>query len=242
MIVSCHIPKTAGVSFATALQKVYGDRFFWDLSHAAIGRAMWAENRIPIEQVAVRWMERYKRPPLDGIECIHGHFPLRKYLPLAFNKNNIFIVWLREPLRWRMSLYYYWKAAYPHPTNKFLNRIFDENWDPEKFCLDPTYDNQQSLFLKWFPWQRINFIGVTDNYASDLEHLSRHVLHRELHIHNLNQSNKPELPLGGSFGNRFLRQFEAKNQVDYRNYRAARRISDARAVSHFHDQRLAPAK
>jgi hypothetical protein len=231
MFISCHIPKTAGISFATALQEVFGERFFWDRSHEAIGNAMWAENRLSPETIAVRWMERYKPPSLRGIDCIHGHFPLRKYLWLAFNKNNFFIVWLREPLRWRISLYYYWKELYPHPTNKLLNRVFDENWDLERFCLDPTYDNRQSLFLAWFPWYRINFIGVTDNYTSDLDYLSRNILHHEMTPCKKNESKKPDGLLDRGFGSQFLRRFESNNRIDYRNYRAARRISDARALN-----------
>jgi hypothetical protein len=230
MLISCHIPKTAGVSFATALREAYGDRFLWDRSHATIGAAMWADKRIPPESVAVRWLDRYQRPPLRGISCLHGHFPLRKFLPLAFNRNNVFVVWLREPLRWRISLYYYWKEAYPHPTNRLLNRVFDENWDLERFCLDRTYNNHQSLFLAWFPWYRINFIGVTDNYASDLTYLSQSILHRELNLHNMNQSRKPERLPQEDFGSQFFRRFESSNRLDYRNYRAALRVSDKRAA------------
>ena len=73
-----------------------------------------------------------------------------------------------------------------------LNRIFDENWDLERFCFDPTFDNDQSRYLAWFPWCRINFIGVTENYASDLNYLSRQILHRELTLHHLNPSKKPD--------------------------------------------------
>ncbi len=151
MLISCHIPKTAGVSFANALGQVFGERFFWDRSHETITAAMFDENRMPIEAVGILWLNRYKRPSLRGISCVHGHFPLRKYLPLAFSRSNVFIVWLREPLQCRISHYYYWKQSYPHPTDRFLNRIFDENWDLERFCLDPTLDNYQSRFWHGSP-------------------------------------------------------------------------------------------
>jgi hypothetical protein len=230
LIVSCHIPKTAGISFATALGEVFRERFFWDRSHETIIAAMYDENRVPLESVPVRWLNRYKPPSLRGISCIHGHFPLRKYLPWAFNRNNIFIAWLREPLLWRISLYYYWKQLYPHPTEKYLNQIFDENWDLERFCLDRTFDNYQSRYLAWFPWRRINFIAVTENYASDLNYLSRCILNCELTLHTLNQTKKPDGPLHRGFDSRFLRRFQFNNRADYRNYRAARRASDARAL------------
>ena len=231
MIISCHIPKTAGISFATALHEVFGERFFWDRSHETIIAAMYDENRFSLENVPVQWLNRYKPPALRGIDVVHGHFPLRKYLSLAFNRNNVFIVWLREPLQWRISLYYYWKQLYPHPIEKYLNRMFYENWDLERFCLDLTFDNYQSRYLKWFPWHRINFIGVTENYSSDLDYLSRYILHREMTFHKKNQSVKPDgVPPDGGFDSQFHQRFESNNRLDYRNYRAARHASDARAL------------
>jgi hypothetical protein len=230
MLVSCHIPKTAGTSFAAALSEVFGDRFFWDLSHGSIIPAMCADNRFPVETVPIRWLSRYKRSSLRGVGCVHGHFPLRKYVSLAFDRKNIFVVWLREPLQWRISLYYFLKQNYPHPTDGYINRIFDQNWDLERFCADPTYDNHQSLFLAWFPWWRINFVGVTENYASDLAYLSRHILHREMPFYKKNETKKPDGLLDGSLGGRFLQRFESNNRVDYRHYRKALLASNARAL------------
>ena len=229
MIISCHIPKTAGVSFATALHEAYGEGFLWDRSHETLIAAMYNENRFPLESVPVRWLNRYRPPCLRGVSCIHGHFPLRKHHLQACDRNNVFIVWLRDPLPWRISLYYYWKQFYPDPTDKYLNRIFDANWSLERFCLDRTFDNYQSRYLAWFPRSRIDFIGVVENYASDLDYLSQRILRREIVEHRLNQTKKPDDFRGGDFGGEFLRRFEANNQVDYRNYRDARRMSDARA-------------
>jgi hypothetical protein len=239
MLISCHIPKTAGTSFFTALQEVYGERFLLDLSHEKIIPAMYAEDSQPHESIPVRWLGRYRAPKLQDISCIHGHFPLRKFLPLAFNRDNIFVVWLREPLQWRISLYYFWKQLYPHPVAKYLNRFFDEGWDLERFCSYPMLDNYQSRYLAWFPWYRINFVGVTEHYESDLHHFSRRVLGRELTLCNLNQGKKPsDLPSDGGFGKTFMRRFESRNRHDYRNYRAARRASDARFVEwEFGDRR-----
>jgi hypothetical protein len=231
LLVSCHIPKTAGVSFATSLGEVYREQFLWDRSHEPIIAAVYDENRFPVESVPIRWLNRYKPPALRGISCVHGHFPLRKYLPWAFNRNNIFIVWLREPLQWRISLYHFWKQLYPHPTEKYLNQIFDQDWDLERFCLDPTFDNYQSRYLAWFPRWRINFIGVTENYASDLKYLSQRVLHRELTLHKLNQTKKTDKSLERGFDTQFFRRFTSNNRSDYRNYQAARVASDARAMN-----------
>jgi hypothetical protein len=233
LIISCHIPKTAGVSFATSLSEAYREQFLWDRAHETLIAAMYDENRVPVESVPIRWLDRYKPPALRGISCVHGHFPLRKYLPWAFNRNNIFIVWLREPLKWRISLYYFWKQLYPHPTEKYLNQIFDEDWSLERFCLDPTFDNYQSRYLAWFPRWRINFIGITENYSSDLKYLSQRVLHREMATHRLNQTKnkKPDDLLQRGFDDEFLRRFAANNRADYRSYQAARRASDARAMN-----------
>jgi hypothetical protein len=231
MFISCHIPKTAGTSFAVALREAFGKRFYWDRSAETIVGNMFVENKVPMESVPARWMDRYKPPAVPGVSCIHGHFPLRKYLSWAFNWKNVFVTWLREPLRRRISMYYFWKACYPCPTNKYLNRIFDENWDIEKFCSDPALDNDQSRFLARFPWHRINFVGVTENYASDLAYVSQYILHRELTMHLANVSQKPSKSSKADFGSQFLQDFERRNRVDYRNYRAALRASEARAAA-----------
>ena len=112
MLISCHIPKTAGIGFATALGEVFGDRFLWDESCATVIEAMNRDNRVPLNSVPVRWLDQYERPNLRGLRCVHGHFPLRKYLPLAFDLANVFVVWLREPLERQISQYYYWKPVF----------------------------------------------------------------------------------------------------------------------------------
>ncbi len=70
---------------------------------------------------------------------------------------------------------------------------------------------------------------MTENYASDLDYFSRHILHREMPLYNLNQSRKPDGLQDEGFGSRIRRRFESNNRADYRNYRKARLASDARA-------------
>jgi hypothetical protein len=231
MFISCHIPKTAGTSFAVALREAFGERFYWDRSAETIVGKMFAENRVPMESVPVKWMHRFKPPAVPGVACIHGHFPLRKYLSWAFNWKNVFVTWLREPLRRRISMYYFWKACYPCPTNRYLNRIFDENWDLDRFCSDPVIDNDQSRFLARFPWRRINIVGVTENYASDLAYISQHVLRCKLKLYRENVTQGAGRSSIADFGNQFLRDYERRNWIDYRNYRAALRASEARAAT-----------
>jgi hypothetical protein len=230
MLISCHIPKTAGLSFATALSEAFGEGFLWDRSQETIVSAMYEENRVPAERIPIRWLCRYKPPSKRNAECIHGHFPLGKYLLWAFDRKNIFIVWLREPLQWRISLYYFLKQNYPHPSDKYLNSLFDNNCDLEKFCTDPTFDDYQSRYLARFPRRRIDFIGVTENYASDLAYISRHILRRNLSFCKINQTRKPAGLLDEGFSDEFRNQFESRNQIDYRNYRTARCASDARSL------------
>ena len=235
MLISCHIPKTAGFSFATALRNVYGESFLWDMSHESILAQMFAQRQLSVEEVTVAWLDRYEPPRLTTssggrLQCIHGHFPLRKYLRHAFDPRNKFVVWLREPLQWRISLYYFFQGVYPHPSDMFVNKVFGEKWDLERFCMDETFDNYHSRYLARFPSLRINFIGVTENYASDLDYLSRNVLRRELPLYHVNRSRKPADLSEKQFDAGFLRRFESKNELDYRVYRRARRVSDLRAA------------
>ena len=151
MLISCHIPKTAGTSFGTALGEVFGDRFLWDKSCAPIIDDMNNDERVPVESVPAAWLDRYERPALQGFDCVHGHFPLRKYLTLAFDLRNVFMVWLREPLQRQVSQYYYWKQLYPHPVEKFINRVVEEEWDIERFCLHPVLQTIRRATWRGFP-------------------------------------------------------------------------------------------
>ena len=83
MLVSCHIPKTAGVSFGTALQEVFGERIL--LGSVLVRRLLRhcsTTNRIPVESVATAVDEPLQAAPFTRHFLYSRPFPASK-VPLV---------------------------------------------------------------------------------------------------------------------------------------------------------------
>lgn len=89
MIVSCHVPKTAGTSFGELLVKNFGDRVLLDYGD----RVGWDTD----EGIAWRESRNLLNKPLPSkVHCVHGHFYLSKYLSLQPNLRVVTFV--RDPV------------------------------------------------------------------------------------------------------------------------------------------------
>lgn len=183
-LISLHIPKTAGTSFRNILKDVYGD-----------SRVARLDIRSEIELNG----KVFKGSTLSNkIRVIHGHF---KYFRLM-NKFEIapdvpMITWFRDPVERVISNYYY------------LNNILMGKYgDSEKMVnlfnrmikTLPQYAeyegnrNRMSKFLEGTDPERFLFIGLTDHYEEDLEHLAKILNWEGFSIRKQNiTGNKPEV-------------------------------------------------
>jgi hypothetical protein len=102
MIVSIHVPKTAGTAFGLALRADFGERLRADYGD-------WAGYNSPeaIAHRAVRSSEMRSRRNelLEHFDVIHGHFVADKYLNL-FPRTD-FVAFLRDPYQQTLSNYYF---------------------------------------------------------------------------------------------------------------------------------------
>lgn len=174
LIISIHMPKTAGVSFRATLEEHFGDGFRHDYADYPL-------NQIPElrNESALRAKRAVEPEEYSEALCVHGHFLPMKYLGLAQHRDCKFVTWLREPLARLVSHYHYWHLTYDQasPTTAALHRkVVEESWTLEQFCLSDELRNVYAQFLNGFPVTALDFIGITEFYDEDLQYFSDHYL------------------------------------------------------------------
>lgn len=169
MLISVHLPKTAGTSFRDVLQSHFGEDLRLDYGDVPI-------NRTPLcrKSIALTSMTRYALRPPRGPRCIHGHFLAVKYRCI---RDASFVMWLRDPAERLASHYHFWRKTFDPKTAPPLHqRMMDEGWSLERFCLGPELRNLYHIFLWGLPRERIAYIGVSEHFDEDLPEFSRRVL------------------------------------------------------------------
>lgn len=185
MLVSVHMPKTAGMSFRSSLEEHFGEGFRPDYEDYPLAKS--PEQR---RALARQWAHSAQSGDYSGVGCIHGHFLPLKYLSLADAVPCTFVTWLREPVARLVSHYYYWQRAYnpaADTTSVLHRRVIEEGWTLQRFCLAPELRNVYCEFLWDFPLERFDFIGITEFFAEDLRYFSHEILGNKMSVRTLNR-------------------------------------------------------
>lgn len=182
MIVSLHLPKTAGASFAATLEHHFKSQLLKDYADIPINTPQYERNKAALQKSICNAENNFQ-----NIECIHGHFLPIKYLLLANKQEIKFIAWMRNPVERALSHYFFWKRNYNPETAPNLHRkVIEENWSVEQFCLSAEVRNVYDQFLWGFPIEYFEFIGITEFYKDDLEYFTRHYLQSSVEPQRLN--------------------------------------------------------
>jgi len=225
LIVSLHLPKTAGTSFGVALDEHFMGGLKKDYADYPLNQMPRERNRHAVASCLAANVADYK-----DIRCIHGHFLPIKYLLLADLRPCVFVTWLREPISRLVSHYHYWFDAYDPEspdTRPLHRRVVEERWSLEKFCLSPDLRNVYSQFLWGFPLERFDFVGITENYESDLRAFSLAYLGHEVPAQLLNR--RKSLPSAGAeLTGRLRTRIEQWHAADMDLYQRALAASAAR--------------
>ena len=128
MIISLHLPKTAGSSFARSLEAHFGPRLLKDYADVPINTPVYERN-----QAALRASIDIGEQGVTGMACIHGHFLPLKYLLLGTKQELTFITWMRNPVERAYSQYLM------HLTKKQLTTSFHEQLLKE---LNQSFDHR----------------------------------------------------------------------------------------------------
>jgi hypothetical protein len=190
MLISLHLPKTAGTSFLTSLEQHYSERLLRDYADLPINTPMLKRNSGALVKCILNGLQQDKR-----LECIHGHFLPLKYLFYGTRQDVKFVTWLRDPIERLASHYFFWVRSYdPAKSPPLHKRMIIEKWSLERFCLGPELQNFYCQFFWGFPLNRFDFIGITEFYEIEFDFFSRVFLGASLQPAKLNINPNTEKP------------------------------------------------
>ncbi len=175
VLVSLHLPKTAGTGFGALLREAFADALLEDYRAPPMqiprGRREWQALRAGLH---------LRRHWPAGVVAVHGHFLPWQYRVALAGQRAHHITWLREPVARLLSHYHYWRHDYAgdDPAQPLRNRMLAEDWSLQRFCLGPELRNLYHQYLWRFPPRRFGFIGLTEHYAEDLARFARDWLQR----------------------------------------------------------------
>jgi len=169
MLVSLHLPKTAGTSFGAALDAHFGGALLRDYGDLPLNTPAIVRNHLAL-QASLDIAGGFP----DSTACVHGHFLPVKYLLLAAHRELRFMTWMRHPVERLVSHYAFWRRnPPPSPAHALHWRMHAEDWSLETFCLAPELRDVYTQFLWGFPLETFDFIGITEHYEADFEMFSR---------------------------------------------------------------------
>ncbi|MGC9964585.1 MAG: hypothetical protein ABSE08_04200 [Syntrophobacteraceae bacterium] len=164
MLISVHIPKTAGTSFGYSLKEVLGDSLLLHYKTKPLSSDI-----------------RYKATLLEckfnclcrgrGIErrykAIHGHFVADTFNFLPSPKQ--YCVFLRRPVERLISHYFLSKKAHLRPRkNTIMDRVIRNQMTIYDFAALPEIVNTYSIFLGRITLEQFDFVGLQEDYDLSL--------------------------------------------------------------------------
>lgn len=222
MIVSVHLPKTAGTSFKKSLNEHFTDKIYLDYDKP-FQKTVYERNKNALVDAL-----EIKEIDIKSFKCIHGHFLPIKYLLVATQVDITFITWMRNPVDRLISHYYYWKKRFK-PGISGLPGL-DEETSLEEFCLHPRFKNLYSQYFFGFPLERFDFIGITEFYDEDFLFFSKKYLgsSSEMSPYQCNTRKQEKRVSKESIASEILEKIEAYHAEDIALYKRALNMRNKR--------------
>ena len=148
MILSVHIPKTAGVSIRNFLKEHYDAGFvlsYWQVTDA-FGRVL---PEVP-----------------SSAACVHGHF-VADHLADRFPDATL-VTWVREPVDRVVSSYYH-RLRDPDWQNSVCRKVHEEKLGLVEFAELPEMRNEMAHFMGRKQPADFDFIGIMEDFDFSLE-------------------------------------------------------------------------
>lgn len=216
VLISIHIPKTAGSSFRFVLKEWFGEKLYNHYFNEKKGE-------MPLKL-------NFKDNLSQSGVCVHGHFNKKRgfgvydYYPET--KQIISIV--RDPLEISLSNYFY---------NKKLKNNGDwyragKKIERQQMDLDDYLINANSHLLQFFPWDlninnfkeiiNNNFIhlGVSENLQTTVNILAKKLDKPKIKVPNRNISPRDEQP-----SKEAIEYFKSRHKLEYAIYNYALEIN-----------------
>jgi hypothetical protein len=150
-LISVHIPKTAGTSFAKVLKRHYAHQilFFY-------------RRYLP----NVDFMEKLEENP--ETRALRGHFPLRLFKEEYPDAKTV--IWFRHPVERIISYYYYWLSIEP-PGNPNHDSFLTKN--QSIVDLAKILSSEVPSYLEGYSVRKLDFIGVVEHFKEDVKRFER---------------------------------------------------------------------
>ncbi len=171
MILSIHLPKTAGTAFAELLQRAFKTRLLRDYGDH-VGLNTPEENRRRAVRIAEARAQRDEL--LRDFDVIHGHYTADKYAGL-FPRAD-FVAFFREPYQQTLSQYEY-ILRHPEIDNPGV-KLFHEV-RPTRAEFIARAGNHQAIYLGAVDLGELAVVGLTEQYERSVA-LFETVLGRKL--------------------------------------------------------------
>lgn len=161
LVISIHVPKTAGTSFRRFLGSAYGRRLLYDYGPANPMTTPLIARSVYHDDVAERGAELRLASQENRVKCIHGHFAASGYHALLPDARYAF--WLREPVERLISLYY------AHQKQLKPGQEAYGSMDLLEYAQQPEMRNVQSAMVEGIPEESILFVGISERFNESLE-------------------------------------------------------------------------
>ncbi len=162
MIVSIHIPKTAGTSFRVALEQTFGDRLLLDYDDRPLSTK---PEQVERRRGAARVVEERPGELLANYDAVHGHFIADKYRPLATDAR--YAAFFREPGARLVSHFKQWRRQ-ASPENLLGWKVHTGEVGLRELASDPLIGSLYRHFLGDVAVEELAFVGLTDAYERSL--------------------------------------------------------------------------
>jgi hypothetical protein len=176
LIVSIHVAKTGGNTFATLLERaatgLYCQRYGEE--HAQTALHLEGVKLTPVDGDQVfGLLDRMLDVPSIGHRrsVIQGHINANTYMdryPWAD-----FVVWLRDPVERVASHYEFWKRLDVDFDDPLYREFHDKGFTLEEFAAQPRVRNTQTRTTGRRPIDDFAFVGLTEQYDRSLELFGR---------------------------------------------------------------------
>ncbi|MGH6794399.1 MAG: hypothetical protein ACREDD_00210 [Methylocella sp.] len=164
-IISVHVPKTAGMSFAVWLESVFGTG---QIARDYADRPIDPTSEMNVDPAGFLSRHGAARELPEGNLVVHGHFWVKKYERI---ENAVRITFLRDPIERTISHYYFWLNSSPR-GHSLHQRVLDETMGMLDFARLPQMRGfYRDYFFRDVNMAGFDFVGDTSFFAEELGRL-----------------------------------------------------------------------
>lgn len=152
MVVSVHVPKSAGTSFRRILGEICTARI-WDNYGAIFTRQQARAELVP-----------------QGVSIIHGHFMADAFDEL-FPKRRL-VTWVRHPVERLVSNYQHFLRA-PDMRDDCCRELHERGLSLRQFADLGWMRNETSRYLAQKPVEDFAFVGIAERFSESIQNFCR---------------------------------------------------------------------